>query len=181
MPFGNIMIILNSKEINTNFKNLLEKYENCLNYGILSCPNCGSDHFIRWGYYLRNVYYINNNNIEFNIIKIQRIRCKTCGHTHALLPTYIIPYRQYLLDAILTAINDDDLSYNYKLSFDTIQKWKYIFHRLFLPYLNTIIFYKKDIIKIILDDIFSIYEKFYFINKKILMMIHHGVLNMAYF
>lgn len=30
-----------------------------------------------------------------------RVRCKSCGHTHAILPDQIVPYRQYSLPFIL--------------------------------------------------------------------------------
>ena len=91
------MIILYSKKINTNFKEKIQIYLNTVNFGYLECPNCHSHDFIKWGYYERNAIFFSDDKltIESNILKIQKVKCKSCGKTHALLPFGIIPYRQY--------------------------------------------------------------------------------------
>ncbi|MCM1197229.1 MAG: DUF6431 domain-containing protein [Roseburia sp.] len=174
------MIILNDKKIKRNIKEILNNYQISLNFGFLECPYCKSSNLIRWGKYIRNCYYIDDNNVIFDILKIQRVKCKDCNHTHALLPSFIIPYKQFLLDVILTCINNNSITYKYKFSFDTISKWKYQFNK-FLPYLKTIYFNHNNLINYIIDNIFNVYENFYNTCKKILMMTHKGIFNMAYF
>jgi hypothetical protein len=35
-----------------------------------------------------------------HLLHIQRVRCKECGRTHSLLPDFLHPYRQYVLDLL---------------------------------------------------------------------------------
>ena len=75
-----------------------QNYENITNFGPLRCPHCHSNNLIRWGFYERSVIFFSdkrNNILESNIVKIQRIRCKGCGKTHAILPFGIVPYKQF--------------------------------------------------------------------------------------
>jgi len=46
---------------------------------------------IRWGRYWR---WISADETEYRI-QIQRLRCKACGRTQALLPDFLHPYRHY--------------------------------------------------------------------------------------
>ncbi len=175
------MIILNPKKSNTNFKIILENYKNTLNFGSLTCPYCSSQRLIKHGSYKRNLFYIDNKQISHEIVTIQRMLCKDCHHTHALIPSFIIPYRQHTLDIILYSLMNfpkyDPVTIN--INFDTILYWKKDFYKCH-SYFNNIIPRGKDIIKTILSDIFYYYKQFYIINKKIFMMVHKGILNMAY-
>lgn len=177
------MIILCSSESKKNFKKIIDEYkETEINLRRIECPHCKSDNLIKWGSYTRNIYYIENSSIEFDVIKIQRVRCKECGHTHALLPNFIVPYRQHALDVIILSIENNKIIDKYNFSEDTIEKWRKQF-REFLPYIKTMlsISNKDEIIRRIKENIFDFYREFYRVNKKILMMIRHGILNMAYF
>lgn len=153
-----------------------------INIPYIECPHCGNTEFIKWGFYNRNIYYIENNFIRFDIIEIQRVKCKKCGHTHALLPSFIIPYKQYLLDVILSCIENNNIIYKYKFSEDTIMNWKKQFIK-FLPYLKTMLVLSSlyEIIRTIKNNIFDVYKRFYIVNKTIIMMIKRRILNMAYF
>lgn len=72
-----------------------------INFGDLECPCCHSKEYIRWGFYERSVVYIKEDKEYSEIIKIQRIQCKSCGRTHALLPFGIVPYKQLTDEVIL--------------------------------------------------------------------------------
>lgn len=173
------MILLFSEKIN-NFKKIFKKYEETMDFNFIKCPNCNSDDLIKWGNYKRNIKYINEK-IEKKIITIKRVKCKKCGKTHALLPLYIVPYKISLLDVILNSFNDiKDITID--IPFDTIIKWKKDFNK-FIPYLKTMFnnISKVEIIEALKKNIFKYYKLFYDINKKILMMIHKGIYNMAYF
>jgi hypothetical protein len=47
---------------------------------------------IRWGTYKR---WARTGDVDYRI-RIQRIRCQACGHTHSLLPDFLHPYRHYV-------------------------------------------------------------------------------------
>ncbi len=65
------------------------------------CPKCGlKETLIRWGRYVRLVM----RGEEKNEIEIQRMRCKECGKTHALLPDFLHPYRRYTLEIMQRVI-----------------------------------------------------------------------------
>jgi len=57
-------------------------------------PDCqASGYLIRWGTYKRSA---RTGDVEYRI-RIQRIRCKVCGHTHSLLPDFLHPHRHYVI------------------------------------------------------------------------------------
>jgi len=62
-----------------------------------NCPNCSTTgELIRWGVYLRWCY---SDEYEYELV-IQRVRCKACARTHAVLPDFLHPYRRYALDML---------------------------------------------------------------------------------
>ena len=125
------MIILNSK----NFKSkqeqseILEIYKNTDDFYGLECPHCKSDEFIKWGSYIRMIYYINKNKkLKGELLEIKRVKCLKCQKTHALLPECIVPYKQPTLKVILKSINEEKDTYEYPFSYETIQNWKRIYN-----------------------------------------------------
>jgi len=66
------------------------------------CPHCGNEHAtIFWGSYLRWVY----TTTDRLRIRIERVRCRLCGVTDALLPSFLHLFRRYLLPLIQKAIS----------------------------------------------------------------------------
>lgn len=67
----------------------------------------------RHGYYCRNVI------TKYSILKIvvSRVKCPSCGKTHAILPSFLIPYHQYSLEFIFECL---DLSFTIKDSYSKI-------------------------------------------------------------
>ena len=138
------MIVLYSKKSNTNFKKQIQIYLNTANFNNLECPNCHSHNFIRWGHYERNILFFSNVRIiiESSVIKIQRVMCKSCNKTHALLPFGIIPYKQFTDEVIskifleLTNNSLEEISNKYFIDHSIIKKWinQYRYHR---PKINT--------------------------------------------
>ncbi len=55
---------------------------------------------IRWGAYQRSV---KTGEAKYEL-QIQRVRCKACGRSQALLPDFLHPYRHYLLSLLQKAI-----------------------------------------------------------------------------
>ena len=58
------------------------------------CPDCGAiGMLIRWGTYTRQA----RTGLAIYWIRVQRVRCKACEHTHSLLPDFLHPYRRYVV------------------------------------------------------------------------------------
>jgi hypothetical protein len=55
---------------------------------------------IRWGRYKRSV---KTGEEKYNL-QIQRVRCKACGRSQALLPDFLHPYRHYALKLLQQAL-----------------------------------------------------------------------------
>ena len=126
------MILLKLSKYNKNFKKCIEKYLKLINFGYIECPHCHSTEIIRWGFYERNVIFFGTNNkLESLVIKVQRVRCKSCLHTHALLPFGIIPYKQFSDEVISKVLNDvivldnslEEVSEKYLIDDNTIKSW----------------------------------------------------------
>lgn len=63
-----------------------------------ACPKCGLiGANVRHGYYSR--YFIHDN--QKHVIEILRIRCKQCGSTHGILPTFLLSYFQVTLTDVI--------------------------------------------------------------------------------
>lgn len=101
------MITLFYEKSNTILKKTIQNYLNTVNFGVLECPNCHSNDIIKWGFYERGVLFFSNTEqytVEYDYIKVQRVRCKSCGKTHALLPIGIIPYKQLSSEVVIGII-----------------------------------------------------------------------------
>ncbi len=69
------------------------------------CPGCGSRGIcIPHGSYRRCVVDYVRGKVVYTSINVRRVRCTGCGHTHALLPDFIIPYTTYSLFFILRVL-----------------------------------------------------------------------------
>jgi len=100
------------------------------------CPHCGGEHTcVFWGSYLRWVYTATDR----TRIWIQRVRCRLCGVTDALLPSFLHPFRRYTLALIQLAISaaldhglwGDDLADAvgpyHQPAFSTVHEWVWSF------------------------------------------------------
>jgi hypothetical protein len=69
-------------------------------------------------------------------ITIDRYMCSSCGHTHALLPEIIIPYRSYSFIFVISVMRDYykktlrvvEICNKYNISVSTLYSWKKLFH-----------------------------------------------------
>lgn len=60
-------------------------------------PGCQASHsLIRWGSYQR---WACTEAGDYRLC-IQRVRCKSCGRTHSLLPDFLHPHRHYVLELL---------------------------------------------------------------------------------
>lgn len=68
---------------------------------IYGCKFCGYEGMLhRHGYYSRNVI----TRYSINRINILRVKCPSCGKTHAVLPSFLIPYYQYSFEFIFECL-----------------------------------------------------------------------------
>lgn len=98
--------LVKEKEL-SKLSELIEEYEEENNgcYGYIECPNCNSDKLIGYGVYERNIGILG----EYYKIKIKRVLCKECGRTHALIPSFIMPYYQNEASFILLGIREKEI------------------------------------------------------------------------
>lgn len=127
----------------------MQIYLNTANFCQLECPNCHSHDLIRWGYYNRNVIFFSSDEIaiECTSLKVQRVKCKSCGKTHALLPFGIIPYKQFtdeVITKILLELTNNTLENvlnKYQIAQSIIKKWCYQYNQFHKSKVNTLIKY----------------------------------------
>ncbi len=68
-------------------------------------------------------------------VTVQRYRCSSCGHTHALLPSPLVPYSSYSLRFILLVLRDyflhrvcvQKICEHAEISVSTLYRWKALF------------------------------------------------------
>lgn len=122
------MLTFKMENFNTKINNYNDFIAN-LEVKTIKCPNCNLSDMERHGYYKR---YINISGKKY-YIRILRVRCKICGHTHAVLPHFVIPYLHEPITNMIELIlsnsvdTDDNL---YKTIYKIKKKW--------LPMLNSI-------------------------------------------
>ena len=70
-----------------------------------NCPKCkAKSNFSYHGSYTRNLTLIREANIYDFKVKVTRVICNSCGSTHALLPNFIVPYKIFSRDSILSTV-----------------------------------------------------------------------------
>ena len=99
------MLTYNHKNNKTFNQKSYNNFIDTLNSSCITCP-CGScGDVIFWGRYTRKI----KKNGELITISIQRVFCRACNKTHAILPDIIIPYMQTLIkDAIILITGNKD-------------------------------------------------------------------------
>ena len=74
------------------------KYEITANLSNCRCDKCGAiGNFKNHSCYERFLIQI----LKTEKIRIQRVKCVSCGTTHALIPKDVIPYKQYSLSLVV--------------------------------------------------------------------------------
>lgn len=96
------------KEISfENEINIFDEYMKKLSPDALICPFCGARHALSaFASYKRHLVTYYNNEVHNNIITISRYICESCGHTHAILPSVIVPYLSFSFKFIVSIIHD---------------------------------------------------------------------------
>ena len=73
----------------------------------LVCPFCGAKHALSpFASYKRHLVTYDNNEVHNNILTIYRYICSSCRHTHAILPSVIVPYMSFSFKFIASIVHD---------------------------------------------------------------------------
>lgn len=100
------------------------------------CPVCHSTGNCRiHSYYDRNLIDFFHGRTRYLTVKVLRVICTSCGHTHAILPDLIIPYSTYGLTFILHVLNDhfskrfsiQQVCEKYAISPPMLYRWQALF------------------------------------------------------
>ena len=103
-----------------------------------SCPVCGAKGCMeRFGHYERYLVGWGDGGVISQTITVERHRCASCGHIHAILPSCLIPYKSYSLRFVLTVLRSyfvhvcpvEKLCEGYGISISTLYRWRDIFKR----------------------------------------------------
>ena len=104
-----------------------------------TCPYCGASHSCHsHDSYDRNLIDFISGRPVYHTVFICRVICRSCGHTHAILPDLIIPYSTYGLFFILRVIAEyligrytvEQLCSRFDISHSMLYRW----YSLFLSY-----------------------------------------------
>ena len=106
------MIICFNDKINTfsknNFKNFnftknnVQNLMPSINDINCNCPKCNAKpNFSYHGSYFRNISFVTQNSTYDFSVSVTRVICNSCNSTHALLPSFIVPYKIFSLHSIL--------------------------------------------------------------------------------
>lgn len=96
------------------------------------CPTCNAKGQCRiYASYDRNIVDYYDGKVIYDRLRITRVLC-TCGHTHAILPDFIIPYKHYSLPFILHvlqvyfshAMTLEKILEVYGISHKVLERWK---------------------------------------------------------
>lgn len=93
------------------------------------CSSTGS--YTKAGSYSRSLICYANGKVERHTICAERVECSSCGHTHALLPSVIIPYSPFSFRFVLSLLYDfvthkydtvESLCSHYDISISTLYR-----------------------------------------------------------
>lgn len=118
-----------------SLKNHFESFMANFNPVFERCPSCGAKgQCKKWAYYDRGVVEVINGNPYFWHIHILRVKC-SCGHTHAIIPDFLIPYIQFSLPFVLyilkiyfsRSMKVYQILDSFDISHATLYRWKAAF------------------------------------------------------
>lgn len=101
-----------------------------------ACPCCGCrGKCAGHGWYERSLIDHKEGETVYARIRVKRERCESCGHTHAILPDYIVPYSSYSLFFILRVLAEhflkrrtvEGICGRYGITASMLYQWKKLF------------------------------------------------------
>lgn len=114
-------------------QNIYDNYVNSIDFSMTRC-SCKHVGLIRHGYYYRTIKF----RTRTIILKILRVKCTTCGATHAILLDAIVPYSQISVDVqhsmIILDIKDPVVQNIFKCNTDITEKEYSRINQCFIKY-----------------------------------------------
>lgn len=93
------------KEIKISNQEWFEQAVGNLMLSDQTCPYCGAkDCLVPHDSYSHYLVTLKANRPVTETLRVSRVKCTSCGHTHALLPGMLIPYSSYSLRFALTVL-----------------------------------------------------------------------------
>ena len=117
-------------------RQLFEEYMLSFSWENETCPWCASTgNCTSCGSYNRSIIDFANGRTVYGEVCVLRLVCKSCGHTHAILPDSIIPYSTYGLFFILRVLAEyflrlwpvQGLCTRFGISVSMLYRWKGLF------------------------------------------------------
>ena len=112
------MITVKTENYNLISQDFYNKTIDSLDLNLIPCTCGHSGCLIRYGSYKRKVQLAN----EVFSLSIVRVYCKSCGHTHALLLSSMVPYSQIPLSLHVHLIH----AYEHRIGFQNILAGQYL-------------------------------------------------------
>ncbi|WP_442879861.1 DUF6431 domain-containing protein [Anaerorhabdus sp.] len=161
-----ITILLENFNYNLINQETYDLYINSLCLSSIPCPKCNQIHCLIYHASYNRYLKTRSNKIK---LKIQRVLCTNCNSTHALLPSFIVPYSQITTSAMISIITSDHRS-SYLDEHPLLDEsnLRYIlkqYNRLFKPFLSNIA--SLNITSIIKRCFFSVSKMFMQIKNTI--------------
>ena len=100
------------------------------------CPICGAKGCMDpFEHYERYLVSFEDGEVVSRVVTVERRQCASCGHTHAVLPSCLIPYKSYSLRFILIVLQNyfirtcpvEQLCERYGISISTLYRWLRLF------------------------------------------------------
>ena len=122
--------------IKTSSDSLFSTFMDSYSHSLQECPSCHSKgNLIPHGFYRRNIIDFTDGKTTYRKISVKRFKCKSCGHTHALLPDIIVPYSQYSLFFLLRVLGVyflhlktvSEIFHMYAINPSMLYRWKALF------------------------------------------------------
>lgn len=135
---SNYMILIFQDFFKGSIQDLYTIFLDSLNLFSLTCPHCRHrGNFVFNGTYLRYCISIGHGTITETAMALQRVKCKQCGHTHALLPNLMVPYHTYSYAFIIAVLASyylehksiDEICHQYDISHPLLYTWKKRFQK----------------------------------------------------
>lgn len=143
------MIICFCEKINSFIKNNLKSFKENELQDIMptledvkdqKCPYCKrKNSLVKYGHYGRHISFYHEHEIQDFYVQIQRVKCKSCNKTHALLPHFVIPYVIMAVFSIAEIVSTAAKSSAYKLS-----QISTLSHQLIYTYIAMVISFFND-------------------------------------
>jgi transposase-like protein len=153
---------------------LYQAYTRKFNPFKFPCPVCRNKYpdWKRHDTYERYIITFEKGQRIHYLVIIIRYKCDSCGHTHALLPEFLIPYRSYSLLFILAVLKDyfaksltiEKISEKYGIAASTIYTWKALFlknKKIWLGLLEDSCITAADFIKAFFNKYIYVLEEFH--------------------